>query len=367
MTYYEMKLKSSNIESHAVQIFERMMREYFNVEYAILTSSATSAFEIVFSAINLPDKSISIPSFTFASPAIVASRHFKNLIFVDNEPNKLCSGSQNFFKSKQKPDVILPTHIGGLSCNMRSLVKLAKQQGALIIEDVAQAFGCEFNGQKLGTFGDVGVFSFGKSKFPTCGEGGLIITNNKGLANDCRTLLNYGLDESNNLYYHSTLGYNAKLSDIQANFLISQWEEFEEKMNRRDKNGRLILDMLNSSPVLRAIETSWNNLSSFYMPSFLFSGRFRDEIIENLIASGMPVSHPSKFPFPVFENPCFNQTLNITITEIPNANFLYKSIFVLGHPGHSSLLDLEFSQLKKRLLSYLEFIEIKCEETINES
>jgi len=178
---------------------------------------------------------------------------------------------------------------------------LANENKSIVIEDTAQAFGCEYNGKKLGTFVDIGIFSFGKIKNTIkWREGGLIIINNSYLAKKCRSLINYGSQSSRKQYVHINEGINGKISDFQAAVLLSQTAKVEEIIQRRNKNGLILLKSINGLNGFRSITTEWNNMRNYYMPAFMYHGKHRFKKIKQMLYHGIPVSSPDKFPFPLF-------------------------------------------------------------------
>lgn len=359
-TYYDRALLDFvglSFQADLIKQVENLLKEYLNIKHAILTSNGTTALLVALMSLKAKNKTVAIPSFTFVSPALAAMSVSANIRFVDVTKDTLCSSAEDFFNdSFPPPDIIVPTHIGGLSCNMEELVEIANINDSLIIEDAAQAFGCEFNHKKLGTFGLIGIFSFGKSKIPTCGEGGLIVTNDDYLAAKIRSIINYGRVDEKNPYIHSNLGINGKLSELQIAFLKTQIENFDDIINQRDKNGRMMLDSLGNISALKPVRTNWNNLSSFYMPSFLYKDNERNLIINKLNNSNIPVSLTNKFPYPLFENPCFNGHNSIFVDNCINVYDIYKYLLVIGHPSISSILDSSASEVMKMVNNILSIL-----------
>ena len=161
--------------------FEKKFAEYLDVKYAFGVSNATAALELaaILSGVGEDDE-ILVPAHTFTASALPFLRSSSKLVFVDIDPDSFLMDLEDL-KSKitVKSKVIVPVHLYGAPIDMTELMSIAKEYNLFVIEDCAQAPGAEWRGRKVGTFGDVGCFSFhGQKNITTLGEGGMIVTNN---------------------------------------------------------------------------------------------------------------------------------------------------------------------------------------------
>jgi dTDP-4-amino-4,6-dideoxygalactose transaminase len=199
-----------------VKALEEEMAKYLGVKYAIGCNSGTDALVIGLRALGIgPGDEVITTPFTFFATGESVSAVGATPVFVDIDLKTMnLDVSQIESKITSKTKAIIPVHLFGHAVDMDPLMALAKKHGLKIIEDVAQATGGDYKGKKLGSFGEIGAFSF----FPTknlgaYGDGGLITTNSDELARLCRMLRVHGSEKR---YYNEMIGYNSRLDEMQA-------------------------------------------------------------------------------------------------------------------------------------------------------
>ena len=221
-------------ETGEIEKFEKkslsMIANKLKSSFVHLTSSCTAALEIssILSEIEAGDEVI-MPSFTFSSTANAVALRGGVPVFVDIKPGTLNIDERKInLAITSKTKAIFVVHYAGLACNMNAILKLAKDNGLLVIEDAAQAIGSYYNGIPLGTIGDFGAISFHKTKNIQCGEGGLFISSNKNFHNRAAHIIEKGtnrrekINGSVNKYEWVSLGSSYVLSDIQIASLAAQ-------------------------------------------------------------------------------------------------------------------------------------------------
>ena len=221
-------------ETGEIEKFEKkslsMIANKLKSSFVHLTSSCTAALEIssILSEIEAGDEVI-MPSFTFSSTANAVALRGGVPVFVDIKPGTLNIDERKInLAITSKTKAIFVVHYAGLACNMNAILKLAKDNGLLVIEDAAQAIGSYYNGIPLGTIGDFGAISFHKTKNIQCGEGGLFISSNKNYHNRAAHIIEKGtnrrekINGSVNKYEWVSLGSSYVLSDIQIASLAAQ-------------------------------------------------------------------------------------------------------------------------------------------------
>lgn len=164
-----------------VSALEREWREYLGTRYCLATNSGTSALHIAVAAAGVgPGDEVITTSFTFIATALAVLHHNGIPVFVDIDPVTLnIDPSKIEEKITERTKAIIPVHIHGLPANMDEINAIAKKRGLVVIEDAAQAHGAEYKGNKVGSIGDMGMFSLNATKNLGCGEGGLFVTNSK--------------------------------------------------------------------------------------------------------------------------------------------------------------------------------------------
>ena len=206
-----------------------------------LTTSCTSALELAALAIDLKaGDEVILPSFTFVSSANAFALRGAKLVFVDINPKTMCLDEDLLEKAiSPKTKAIILVHYTGLTENIEKIVELCKTNNIFLIEDAAQSIDSYYKNQHLGTFGDMGCFSFHDTKNIHCGEGGAILINNRNLLEKVDIILEKGTNRSAFLageidnYTWQSLGSSYGLSEINAAFLFAQLQELKKVTKKR--------------------------------------------------------------------------------------------------------------------------------------
>jgi UDP-4-amino-4,6-dideoxy-N-acetyl-beta-L-altrosamine transaminase len=247
-------LKSDYLtQGPVVPAFEQAMADYCHADYAIAVCNATAALHLACLALNVGSGDIvwTVPN-TFVASANCALYCGAKIDFVDIDPQTYNLSIKSLKDKLQKaeqtgelPKVIIPVHFSGQSCEMKEIKKLSNTYGFSIIEDASHAIGGEYLGKKIGSclYSDITIFSFHPVKIMTTGEGGLALTNNSELAKKIELLRSVGITRNTDLmtenshgswyYQQLELGYNYRMTDIQAALGLSQLKRLDEFIQRR--------------------------------------------------------------------------------------------------------------------------------------
>ncbi len=206
-----------------------------------LTTSCTSALELAALTIEIkPGDEVILPSFTFVSSANAFALRGAKLVFVDINPKTMCLDESLLEKAiTPKTKAIVLVHYAGLTENIEKIVETCKKNNLFLIEDAAQSIDSYYKNQHLGTFGDLGCFSFHDTKNIHCGEGGAILINNKNLVKKVDVILEKGTNRAAFLagkidnYTWQSLGSSYGLSEINAAFLFAQLKELKNVTKKR--------------------------------------------------------------------------------------------------------------------------------------
>jgi perosamine synthetase len=227
-----------------VERFERQVAAYVGSKHAVAVVNGTSALHVALRVIGLqPDEEVLVPDLTFVAPvnAIRYCQAHPVLIDADLRTWQMDVGRVARFLTREcemKGDMcynkrtgrrvraILPVHLLGLSCEIDSIIELAGKHGLKVVEDAAEAMGVRFRGCHVGIFGDVGALSFNGNKIITAGGGGMLITNSAAYADYARYLTTQAKDDELE-HIHNEIGYNYRLSNIQAAVGVAQVEQIE--------------------------------------------------------------------------------------------------------------------------------------------
>lgn len=219
--------------------FEKQFAKYIGVKYAVATSSGTTALHLALLAagIGKGDEVITSP-FTFIASSNAIVYAGAKPVFADIDP-ETCNIDPKDIERKitKKTKAILPVHLYGLPADMKAINKIAKKHNLIVIEDACQAHGAAIQNKKVGSFGLAGCFSFYPTKNMTTGEGGIVTTNNKKLAEKITLLREHGMKVR---YHHDILGYNFRMTNIAAAIGIEQLKKLETFNKKRISNAAFL-------------------------------------------------------------------------------------------------------------------------------
>jgi len=237
-----------------IEEFENGISNYIGGKYCAVFNSGTSALHAVLLAhgIGAGDEVI-VPSFTFIATANAPLFVGAKPVFADIEDTTFGLDPEDVKeKITRKTKAILPVHYGGCPCQIRELKEIAAENNLLLIEDAAEAFGAEVDGQKVGTFGDAAVFSFCSNKIITTGEGGAVLTGSKRIYEKLGLARSHGRLESSNYFAspeyadYVELGYNFRMSNITAALGMAQLKKADKIIEMRRKNAKYLTKKLSS-------------------------------------------------------------------------------------------------------------------------
>ena len=218
-----------------LEAFERLVASYVGVKYAVAVNSGTSGLHLIIRSLGIGegDEVITTP-FSFVASANCMLFERAKPVFVDIDPLTL-NIDVNKIEEKitSKTRAILPVHVFGHPAHMREILILAKKYGLYVIEDACEAIGARYYDKMAGSLGEAGVFAFYPNKQITTGEGGMVVTNNRELADLCRSMRNQGRGESSEWLDHSRLGYNYRLDELSAALGVAQMKRIEEILDKR--------------------------------------------------------------------------------------------------------------------------------------
>jgi dTDP-4-amino-4,6-dideoxygalactose transaminase len=274
--------------------FEAQFAQYIGTAEAVSCNSGTDALYLSLRALGIGagDEVITVP-FTFIATAEVVSAVGAKPVFVDVDPLTLNMDLMAIEAAiTPQTKAIVPVHLFGQPVDMTRLMEIAKSRNLYVIEDCAQATGAAWQGKKVGSFGDVGCFSF----FPTknlggCGDGGAIVVNDTSLAADLRMYREHG---SRQRYYHEVVGINSRLDAIQAALLSVKLRYLDCWNIGRAKVASRYLELLHGIEgiILPQITSGgthvWNQFTIRLIdPTGKIGGEYRDRVREDLLAAGV--------------------------------------------------------------------------------
>lgn len=291
-----------------IEEFENKFAKYCGAAYGIATMNGTAALHLALESLGIGEgDEVILPTFTMASSALAIAYCNATPVLVDAEPDTWnMNVMQIEEKITEKTKAIMPVHIYGHPCDMDPIMKIAKEHDLYVIEDAAEAHGAEYKGRKTGGIGDVGCFSFYANKIITTGEGGMIVTNNEGIAEKARTLRNLAFLKEKR-FLHKELGFNYRMTNIQAAIGLAQLEKIDDFVGMRRRNAHLYNELLKDvNGITLPMEKEWAK-NVYWMYSILIEDEFgisRDELMRRLREEGVETR---TFFIPMHQQPVFRK------------------------------------------------------------
>lgn len=323
-----------------VQRFEKTFAAFCGTRHAISASNGTTALHLAVLALGIgAGDEVIVPSLTFISTANAVTYTGARPVPVDSDPDTWCIDPEAAAAAiGPATRAIMPVHLYGHPADMSAIADLAARHGLAVIEDAAEAHGARYRGRAVGSIGDVGVFSFYGNKIVTTGEGGMLVTDDDELAARIRMLRDHGTDPDRR-YWHPVVGYNYRLTNLQAAIGVAQMERVDEILAAKQRAARLYDEGLESVPgITLPPRAPWAE-NVFWLYSILVDaeafGRGRDDVIAALDALGIETR--PLFP-PVHTQPPYAQGAELPVAERLAATGL-------SLPSAASLSDGEIARV----------------------
>jgi perosamine synthetase len=289
-----------------VDTFAKEFAEYLKIPYAVPTVNGTAALHISLVVLGLkPDEEVLVSTLTFAATANVVVYCNAYPVFMDVEedtlgldPRKIeefltkeCNLKNGCLINKstnRRVRGIIPVHLYGHPVDMSPILEFAGKYGLFVVEDATEALGSKYKDQFAGTFGETGAFSFNGNKIITTGGGGMVVTKDSDLAEHIKFLTTQARKAPG--YYHTEIGYNYRLTNIQAALGLAQLEKIDEFITKRRAIAYYYQQALKDVPGITVggeAEWAWNNYWLSWILVETDYGRWKDELLKELNDKGI--------------------------------------------------------------------------------
>ena len=272
-----------------ISSFEERFSKYCGVKYGVATSNGTTALHLALAALEIGvGDEVIIPDITFAATINAVIYTGATPVIVDIEKESWCIDPSEIEKAiTSKTKAIIPVHIYGQPCDMGKICEIAKKNNLYVIEDCAEAHGAEWREKKVGSFGVIACFSFFGNKVITTGEGGMCITNDEGLNQKMRVLRDHGMSKEKK-YYHEVIGFNYRMTNLQAAIGTAQVERIDSILSWREDlemEYRSVLSKIDGVSLQRIDLPDRKKIS--WLVSILVEEEKRDVILQKLKENGI--------------------------------------------------------------------------------
>jgi perosamine synthetase len=344
-------IKTSWVSSQGkfVKKFEELFSNYHGNRKALAVSNGTVALHLALEALNIGEgDEVLVPDLTFAASVNSIIYTGAKPVFIDvnaNSWNIDVDKIEERINSKTK--AIMVVHLYGLPCEMNEIVKLAKKYDLFLIEDCAEALGSYYNDYPVGTFGDVATYSFFGNKTITTGEGGMVVFKDEEVANFAAVLRDHGMSKSKR-YWHDFVGYNYRITNLQAAIGVAQFERLDEFVSAKKRIAEFYDRIFNSYSYFQTplVEKTYNNSYWLYTCLIRTDAPFeRSELMEYLLGKGVE-TRPVFYP--IHKMPPYEQYVTHEISQsidISNRG--------ISFPSSSNLTNLDLEYIKKTITSFL--------------
>ena len=236
-------LRSGTWGAHAgsrVTEFGRRFAEYQQAQHAVCVTNGTAALEVALRAVGVgPLDEVIIPPYTFVATATAVLAIGAIPVFCDILPDTyLIDAADAERRVTPRTRAIVAVHIAGQPADLDAVGAVAGRHGLKVVEDAAQAHGAAWRGRRVGAIGDAGTFSFQSSKNLNSGEGGVILSDDRAVAERAWSLANVGRIPDGAWYQHEVMGFNLRLTELQGALLLAQMERLPEQFERREREAR---------------------------------------------------------------------------------------------------------------------------------
>ncbi len=342
---------SAFINGPQVQSFAASLASYHGVQHVIPCANGTDALQIAMMALGLkPGDEVITPSFTFIATAEVIALLQLTPVFVDVDPKTFCIDASLIEAAiTNKTKAIVPVHLFGQAADMEKIMSIAEKHNLYIIEDNAQAIGCDVNfsdgsSRKAGSIGHVGTTSFFPAKnLGAYGDAGAITTNDDAIADQIRMIANHGQSKR---YYHDLIGCNSRLDTLQASILEVKLRYLDQYIKAR-REVALFYDetFKNQQNITTPFRASYSN-HVFHQYTLLFEGIDRDELIRFLADNNIPVM--IYYPVPSHKQKMFakyNANVHLPVTDMLSEK-------VISLPIHTEMDDEQLKVITSKILEF---------------
>lgn len=328
-----------------IREFEKKFADFCGTKYAIACSNGTVTLHLALKALGIgPGDEVIMPTLTYIATANAVNYCGATPIFVDSEPDTWNIDVKDVeSKITERTKAIIPVHLYGLACNMDKLLAVANKKGIPVVEDAAEAHGAKWGKRKVGSIGKIGSFSFFGNKIITCGEGGMLTTDDEELYERMRLLRSQGVDPKKR-YWHTTVAYNYRMTNMQAAIGLGQLECIDWHLEQRQRVAGLYhkyLEDLKDYVDIQAVPEQASHV--YWMNSILLKDsvtKNRDQVMEELEKKNIEM-RPLFYPMHIMP-PYFDASVHCPVAEKLSSRGI-------NLPSHGLLTEEQIEYIVKSL------------------
>jgi len=353
LSYVTECIKTNWISSQGafVKRFEKMMGDYCGVRHSLAVNNGTAALHLALESLGVgPGDEVIVPDLTFAATINCVLHANATPVIIDVDPvswNIAPDLIREAITSRTK--AIIPVHLYGQPCAMGEILSIARAHNLFVIEDCAEALGSSIGGRMVGSFGNAAAFSFFGNKTITTGEGGMLLFRDKEVFDRAAVLRDHGMLPGKR-YWHEIVGYNYRMTNLQAAVGVAQMERVEEFVRRKIEIGELYNSCFADQAEVHIPAIIPGTVNSYWLFSMLLAPRSsinRDEMMNKLLLNGVE-TRPLFYPLhkmPPYMSFSQGQAFPVS-SDISSRGF--------SLPSAVTLADKEIRGIGEKIISLLE-------------
>jgi len=338
------------VEHNLTKEFEEQTKQLTNSKYAISITNGTMALYCCLKALGIgPGDEVLVPNITFIATANAVIMAGATPVLCEVDAKTFCIDIDSCItKLSKNTKAIMPVHLYGQAADMDKVCAFAKKHNLYIIEDAAQGVGVKFKNKHVGTFGDFGILSYYGNKTITCGEGGIVLTDNEELAKKVYRLKNHGRDKKG-VFVHEHIGYNFSFTEMQAAIGIAQMNKLPKILAKKKSIYEKYMDKLSNIEGLNPVFIDSRCDPVFWFTSF--SSNFVSQLSEYLLKNEILTR---RYFYPLHLQPCYKN--NNYIRNLNDDFSLSEKIFETGIslPSSYHLTDKDQDFVIQKIISFYE-------------
>ncbi len=315
-------------EGPMVKTFEKNFSRYITMRFGAATNSGTAALHLACAALGIgKGDEVLVPSLTIASCYFAVWYVGATAVPVDVTPDTYTMDPRLIEKNiTKKTKAIMPVHLYGHPADMDPIMEVAKKHNLFVIEDAAEAHGAEYKGKKVGSFGDISIFSFYANKLVTCGEGGMVLTNNTRIYERVVRLKSL-FHSKETRFVHDAIGYNYHMSNLQAAVGLASLSHIQESIKQKQTMAKLYNTGLEKiAGVLTPEEKPWAK-NVYWMYAIRIQGKkfgmSRNAVAKKLLQQGIQTRTFFFSPRTAFKKLGMYQTKHFPVAELVEREGIY--------------------------------------------
>lgn len=329
-----------------VKEFETKMSEFFQRKYALAVNNGTAALDIALKLLDIKQgDEVILPAMSYiATGSMVLNRGAKP-VFADIDRERFTISVDSVINAiTEKTKILLTMDYGGNPCDYDELEEICKKKNIFLLVDAAQSLGGIYKNKPLGSFGGMATMSFHSAKVMTTVEGGMIMTDNPDYAEKIRILRNQG-EDTKVKYRHIMVGFNARMTDMQAAIGLEQYKKLKSYIEKRAKIADYFIKEFSKSEKIKTIKIHPGGKMAFFLFPILVENR--DEINKKINSAGIDTR--LCYHYPMYKHPAFEKYAD---NYCPNAEWV--SDRVINLPIHNCLSDTEIEYICDKVVGIIE-------------